>query len=456
MWKKILTIYLIFGLSLAILIALSLYAFQRFNTYIKHAEAVDRDHRVLNRLNELRIQLGALTTYQRNHILFNDSSYLEDFENKQEEIRKTFGDLYAIIRDDPEQRRRMNELNFNIRSQLDYLRSGILAGYPPTDHKTEKKHIDRCLQVTLEMEMAEKARLDEQVATRQFYEETTPQNFRIVFVFTLGIFITSFALLVQQYRHRIKYQQQLEKNIIELNQANSEWEQIAYVASHDLQEPVRKIRTFTDLLLNKYAGKIDEEAVSLVQKIDSSSQRAQSLILDIVNYNMAVYSREKIQPVDLDQVLSDLLSDMRATLLEKNASVRHDGLPVIQGYPTQMRLLFQVLIDNSLKFAKQDEPAKVTLSFSEVNARSLPFESRTGFDTYDKIVYEDNGIGFDNQFAEKIFKMFQRLHSQDSQYQGRGIGLSMARRIMANHSGFIIARGRPGNGCRFTLYFPAR
>jgi signal transduction histidine kinase len=456
MWKKLLIIYLIFGLSLAILIALSLYAFQRFNAYVKHAEAVERDHHILNRLNELRIHLGSLTTYQRNYLLFSDSTYLTDFDHKQSEIVNTFADLYQLIREDPEQRKRMAELNFNFRSQLDYLRSGIIAGYPPTDHKIEKKHIDRSVEVLGEMELAEKNRMDDMLATRLFYEETTPQNFRIVFVFTLTIFIISFALLAQQYRDRLKYQRQLEHNIIELNQANAEWDQIAYVASHDLQEPVRKIRTFTDLLLSKYKNVVDPEAQALLKKIDASSHRAQSLIIDIVNYNTIVYSREKLQSVDLDETISDLLSDLRGLLLDKNASVRHDGLPVIQGYPSQLRLLFQALIDNSLKFNKPDEFVKVTLSYTDVSSKSLPFEAKSTYKSYYKITYEDNGIGFDNQFSEKIFKMFQRLHPQESPYEGRGIGLAMAKRIMANHSGYIVARGRPGIGSRFTLYFPAR
>jgi signal transduction histidine kinase len=456
MWKKLLTIYLIFGLSLAILIALSLYSFQRFNAYMQHAEAVERNHNVLSNLDQLRIDLTAVEKNQRTYILFTDSTFLREYDRSQLRVRQTFSDLFEIIEKDPDQTKRMRELNFNIKSQFDYLQSGIMAGYPPTDYQQEKKYMDRCLALLDEMEGAEKTRMAALITSREFYEETTPQNFRIVFVFTLSIFIISFALLVQQYRDRMGYQQKLEENIIELNQANSEWEQIAYVASHDLQEPLRKIRTFSDLLQSKHLDKLDPEGQGLVRRIEVASARAQSLMLDIVHYNMIVYTREKLQPVDLDEVLSNLLSDIRETLLQKKASVSHGGLPLIRAYPSQMTLLFRCLIDNSLKFSKPDEPVKITMISTVVNKKQLPTDRQSSFANYHKLVYEDNGIGFDNQFAEKIFKMFQRLHPQESSYEGRGIGLAMVKRIMTNHTGFVTARGKPGRGSRFTLYFPVR
>jgi signal transduction histidine kinase len=456
MWKKLLTIYLIFGLSLAILIALSLYAFQRFNAYLKYAEAVDRNQTVLTHLNELQIELAETENNQRAFILFEDSAFYRNYVRHSSSIRNTFATIYDVIKSDGSQRKRIQTLNFLIKSHLDYLQSGLMVGYPPTDYKQGQKYLERCTELITQMEVAEKKLMNDQLITRQFYEETTPQNFRMVFVFTLVVFVISFALLVQQYRDRMKYQQKLEKNIIELNQANSEWEQIAYVASHDLQEPLRKIRTFSDMLQTKYNHQLDQEGQALVGRIDTASSRAQSLMLDIVNYNMIVYTREKLQAVNLDETLSDLLSDIKDLLHSKRASVQHDGLPVIRAYPSQMTLLFRSLIENSLKFAKPDEPVRIVISTSVVHKKQLHVDHTLSYSNYHKLVFEDNGIGFDNQFADKIFKMFQRLHSQESNYEGRGIGLAMAKRIMTNHTGFITARGRPGRGAKFILYFPVR
>jgi len=456
MWKKLLTIYLIFGLSLAILIALSLYAYQRFNAYLKYAEAVDRNNTVLTQLNKLQIELAELENNQRAFLLFEDSTFYRHYVNYSARIRNTFSTIYNLIKADPPQRKRIQNLNFLIKSHLDYLQSGISVGYPPTDYRQGQKYLERCSSLISEMEISEKKLMSDQLVTRQFYEETTPQNFRIVFVFTLSVFVISFGLLAQQYRHRLKYQQKLEQNIIELNQANSEWEQIAYVASHDLQEPLRKIRTFSDMLQTKYHEKLDTEGQALVSRIDIASSRAQSLMLDIVNYNMIVYTREKLQAVNLDETLSDLLSDMKEVLNRKQASVQHDGLPVIRAYPSQMTMLFKSLIENSLKFAKPDEPVRIVISSSVIHKKQLPVDQTLQYSNFHRLVFEDNGIGFDNRFADKIFKMFQRLHSQDSTYEGRGVGLAMAKRIMTNHRGFIVATGRPGRGAKFTLYFPVR
>jgi signal transduction histidine kinase len=456
MWRKLLSIYLIFGLSLAILIALSLYAFQRFNAFVKYGDAVDHNHALITELNELKVALTEAENNQRAFMLFNDSSFYYKYEDYLDNLRTTFGNVHSLIGKDSAQHRRLRNLNITIKSQMEYLRSGMLVGYPVTDYRYEKGYMEKSLSLISEMEKAEKALLEDQMNTRKFYENRTPQNFRIVFVFTLSIFCVSFVLLVQQYRHRIKYQRKLEKNIVELNQANSEWEQIAYVASHDLQEPLRKIRTFSDLLQNKHLTQLDDEGQALVNKINASSARAQSLMTDMVNYTAVVYTQEALQQIDLNYILRKVMEDMNAQLEAKKATVESEELPVVQGYPSQVTLLLKSLMENSIKFSKPDEPLRITLACTIVKTKQLPFNVHVSTDQYHKIIFQDNGIGFENQYTDKIFKMFQRLHPTESRYEGRGIGLAIVKRIIANHQGFIIARGRPGRGAKFTLYFPLR
>jgi signal transduction histidine kinase len=456
MWKKLLSIYLIFGLSLAILIALALYAFQRFNAFVKYGDAVDRNHELITELNSLKVALTEAENNQRAFMLFNDSSFYYKYEDYLENLRTTFKRVHLLLGTDSAQQRRLRDLNISIKSQMDYLRSGMLVGYPVTDYRYEKGYMEKSLSLIDEMDHAEKALLENQMNTRKFYESRTPQNFRIVFVFTLGIFCVSFVMLVQQYRHRIKYQRKLENNIVELNQANSEWEQIAYVASHDLQEPLRKIRTFSDLLQNKHLTHLTDEGQLLVKKINASSSRAQSLMTDMVNYTAVVYSPETLQRTDLNDILRRVMEDMHLQLDSKKASIETVELPVIEAYPSQMVLLFKCLMENSIKFSKPDEPLRITISSSTVKKKQLPFDSHVSIEQYHKIIFQDNGIGFDNQYTDKIFKMFQRLHPTDSTYEGRGIGLAIVKRIINNHLGFVIARGRPGKGAKFTLYFPLR
>jgi signal transduction histidine kinase len=456
MWKKLLSIYLIFGVSLAILIALSLYAFQRFNAFVKYGDAVDHNHALITELNTLKVALTEAENNQRAFMLFNDSSFYYKYEDYMDNLRTTFGKVHELIGKDSAQHRRLRNLNITIKSQMEYLRSGMLVGYPVTDYRYEKGYMEKSLAMIAEMEKAERALLENQMNTRKFYENRTPQNFRIVFVFTLSIFCISFVLLVQQYRGRIKYQQRLEKNIVELNQANSEWEQIAYVASHDLQEPLRKIRTFSDLLQNKHLTQLDDEGQVLVQKINASSARAQSLMTDIVNYTAVAYTQEPLQQIDLNYILRKVMDDLHAQLDAKRAAVETEELPIVQGYPSQMLLLFRSLMENSIKFSKPDVPLRINLTSTTVKKKQLPFDVHLSTEEYHKIIFQDNGIGFENQYTDKIFKMFQRLHPADSNYEGRGIGLAIVKRIIANHMGFVVARGRTGRGAKFTLYFPLR
>lgn len=456
MWKKLLTVYVLFGISLAILIALSLYAFQRFNAYVQYADAVDRNHEIISDLNTLKVQLTEGENSQRAFILFSDSSFYFSFEHHLADVTKTFSDIYTRLKADANQRPRLHALNISIKSQLEYLRSGMVIGYPTTNYKFEKAYMERSLSIISEIERVEKDLLNDQIRTRKTYEAATPQNFTIVFIFTLAVFITSFLVLISEYRRRMTYQTELEKKVVELNQASSEWEQIAFVASHDLQEPLRKIRTFSDLLLTRFKDKLDEEGKALVERIDVSSARAQSLMVDIVNYNRVVYPREEKVAMDISEILTAVLTEMKPTLESHQATVEHEELPVVTVYPSQIGLLFKSLIENSIKFARPEVPVKISITNSVIARKQLPIQQQLSYQQYHKVVFQDNGIGFENEFSEKIFKMFQRLHGQDSAYSGRGIGLAIVKRIMTNHLGLVIARGRPGRGAKFTLYFPVQ
>jgi signal transduction histidine kinase len=456
MWKKLLAVSLIFIVSVVILITLSLYSFQRFNAYVQYSNAVDHHHVLRSELSQLRLILVDLENNQRAFLLFSDSTFLEKYTNHEQSIRETFASIHKLIKDDPDQRKRLRSLNLLIKSRLDDLRTGLAVGYTSTGYEQGKRYMEKCVSVMADMEAAENETLNAQMQTKEFYQQTTPQNFSVVFILTMTIFAISFGLLLQQYRDRLIYQQKLESNIVELNQANSEWEQIAYAASHDLQEPLRKLRTFSGILLSRHATNLNEEGLNIVKRIDAASGRAQSLMQDIVNYNSIVYPREELSPVDFGEVCKELMTDLEEILKQKNALIFADYLPVIRAYPSQISLLLLCLIDNSLKFSKPGETVKIRMTASIIPQKELPLNQNLSFTHYHKIIFEDNGIGFENQFSEKIFKMFQRLHNQNSQYEGRGIGLAIVKRIMTNHLGLVVARGRPDKGAKFTLYFPVR
>jgi signal transduction histidine kinase len=456
MWKKLLTIYGIFAVSLAVLVGLSLYSFQRYNAYVNYTDAVDHHYLLLTELYKLKTHLTEAENYQRGLLLYEDSTFLDHYNRCVQSIKSSFGTVHQLTSSDSDQQKRAYSLNMAIKSQLDFLTTGMTVGDPNFSYVDEQKAVEKCITLIAEMERAEKLALSQRKIIKEFYENRTPQYFTIVFIFTLLVFCVSFGLLAGQYRSRLKYQRSLEDKIIELNQANAEAEQMSYVAAHDLQEPLRKIRTFSDLLLDRHIVQLDEEGQTIIKRIDVASTRAQSLMQDIVNYNTIAYAQEEAADVDIGQVVSDIAQDPDHPVKQSKSIIQFADLPVIKGYPSQISLLFRSLFENSVKFAQPGIPCVINVTATTVDQADLPIEDRKAYSRYNKIMITDNGIGFDNKFAAKIFQMFQRLHTQESSYKGRGLGLALVKRIMTNHHGLVTAEGQPEKGATFTLYFPVQ
>lgn len=255
-------------------------------------------------------------------------------------------------------------------------------------------------------------------------------------------------------------QQQLENSVVDLQRSNKNLEQFAYVASHDLQEPLRKIQAFGDILQAQYAPVIDDNGANIIQRMQSAAARMQVLIKDVLAYSRIATKRETSGQVDLGQVVSEVLTDIETAIIDKQAIVTVDPLPTVVGDMAQLRQLFQNLISNALKFTKTDKAAPsptITITTQRVYGRDLPgmaLPSTAADQPFHLIDVADNGIGFDPGHTERIFQVFQRLHSR-SEYQGTGIGLAVVQKVVENHHGYIGAEGRPGEGATFRIALPA-
>jgi PAS domain S-box-containing protein len=244
-----------------------------------------------------------------------------------------------------------------------------------------------------------------------------------------------------------------EKNaayLIRLEAQNKELEQFAYVASHDLQEPLRKIQVFTGVIAKSLPD--DELARQYLAKVNASANRMSQLIKSVLNYSRLSRDAEPLMITDFDAILANVLSDYELLIQEKNAQIITQPLPAIPAVPLQINQLFSNLIGNALKFTNKAPVIKIssrTLSKDEiVNAPAHLPEGQ-----YLELVFSDNGIGFDQQYQQLIFGMFQRLHAKH-EFSGTGIGLALCKRIMENHQGFITATGEANNGASFYVYFP--
>jgi light-regulated signal transduction histidine kinase (bacteriophytochrome) len=230
-----------------------------------------------------------------------------------------------------------------------------------------------------------------------------------------------------------------------LSRSNSELEQFAYVASHDLQEPLRKIQAFGDRLKTKYEAGLGPEGLDYLTRMQNAAARMQILIQDLLSLSRVTSNSKPFTAVDLGDVIRTVVSDLEMRIHDANGSVDIGTLPVIFGDRGQMAQLFQNLIGNGLKFRKPGQNPVVKI---ESEAQALA-SGAPGW----QITVQDNGIGFDEKYRDRIFQIFQRLHGR-SEYEGTGIGLAICRKIVDRHGGVITAHGSPGAGAKFIILMP--
>ena len=250
----------------------------------------------------------------------------------------------------------------------------------------------------------------------------------------------------------IELNRQLLENIGRLEAANKDLDLFAFMASHDLQAPLRKIRMFSDRLLASQDNNFNKEGKLYLSRIQEVSKRMQDLINDILRFSKISVEKQSFETVDLNGVIAEVLSEMEGVILEKNARIELDPLPVLPASTVLMGPLFSNLISNALKYSKKAEPPRIHIRYEEGLALA-DGNGREQGQRYGRIYIEDNGIGFDQKYAEQIFDMFRRLHS-NAEYEGTGIGLALCKKIVEMHNGFISALGRPGEGAVFIVALP--
>jgi two-component system CheB/CheR fusion protein len=246
----------------------------------------------------------------------------------------------------------------------------------------------------------------------------------------------------------------LHKSNQELKQSNSQLDQFAYVASHDLQEPLRKILTFSARLQDKHQDEMGTEVKYYLNKIQAASSRMRTLIQDLLNYSRLLQHEKLFSTTDLNETVRNILSDFELLIQEKKAKITIDHLPFVDAIPLQMNQLFYNLVSNALKFSKVDVPPDINIisrTLSEKEVEKYP--SFNPSIPYVEIIFKDNGIGFEQQYAKQIFTIFQRLHDKET-YIGTGIGLALCKKIIENHHGEIFSNSKENEGAFFHVILP--
>lgn len=246
-----------------------------------------------------------------------------------------------------------------------------------------------------------------------------------------------------------RYAEQRHQYTLKLERSNRELQDFAYVASHDLQEPLRKIEAFGDRLVTRYGKDLPDDGRMFLDRMQNAAGRMRRLINDLLDYSRVTTKAKPFTRVVLDEVLTGVLSDLQIRIEESGAVIRSEALPAIDADATQMRQLLQNVLANALKFRKPDVKPEISITCSVDGAK-------TGHrPPHVRIEIRDNGIGFDNKYKEQIFTIFQRLHGR-LEYEGTGVGLATVRKIVERHGGSIDADGQPGLGATFIIELPMR
>jgi len=319
--------------------------------------------------------------------------------------------------------------------------------FPPAMSADQQDRIDRYLNVGEGSLLGRRV----EVSAVRANGEVFPAELAMTISREEGLPVLTF--FVRDISRRKKAEREQMHYAAELERSNKELEQFAYVASHDLQEPLRKIRTFGDRLQTSCRDKLDEAGDDCVRRMRNAAERMQSLIDGLLSLSRVTTQGQRFVPVDLEKIAREVVSDLEVQIERTGGRVEVGRLPTVQADPLQMRQLLQNLIANGLKFRRIEEPPLVKVEGRFLRARGQRKNDESPADERCRIVIEDNGIGFEEKYSEKIFGVFQRLHPRDV-FEGTGIGLALCRKIVERHGGQINAHSVLGQGSVFEILLP--
>lgn len=429
----------------------------------------------INLIKDLNRELVAAESSQRGYLLTQDPDYLQPYH----QTLVVVGDLLKKLRDSttelPHQKDRFELLNTYVRNKINDMqrivvltnREEILAAVRQVKTDEGIELMRAISQLINEIESEEFLQLDQSKRVARDNREFIIMA--LLLANGLGL-ILSLAVFYIWYRNANKVAHlnsaltaanvELEEKVgartqalvqysEELQRSNRELEEFAFVASHDLQEPLRKIRAFGDRLQQKFSGQLGETGADYVMRMQAASGRMSALIDDLLSFSRVTTKQRPFVQVDLNDVMRKVMDDLDYAVEQSNAQIHIDPLPTIDADPSQIAQVFTNLIANSLKFCQRDTRPIITVTCERNLASPIADDDRA----WCCLRFSDQGIGFEAQYAERVFSLFQRLHGRD-EYSGTGIGLALCRKIVERHSGTITAQSVPGEGAVFIIHLP--
>ncbi|NOT49552.1 MAG: histidine kinase [Acidobacteria bacterium] len=458
-----------FTVAILLLIINALVSYRSVNTLIDNNERVIRTQEVLENLQELKALALQAETGARGYLLSGDGIYLDEYRLTAQNIASMIAKLKEATADNASHQQKFPALEKAIAARLERLdqrvarrqAEGSGSVFDAADTQEGKRRMDDVRAAIAEIANDEHSLLTKRVAESELSGQRTIWTFALANSLLLALLCLAFYLAIRDIRERKQNELRLqgerelleqrviertaELNVVntELQRSNRELQDFAFVASHDLQEPLRKIQAFGDRLTTKHAPQLNDEARDYLARMQGAADRMHTLINDLLSFSRVTTKAQPFVPTDLDKVAREVLVDLEVRIQENDGRVDLEKLPTIDADPLQMRQLLQNLIGNALKFHNPGIPPVIKIKAESAVAGTL------------SLTVTDNGIGFDEKYLDRIFTPFQRLHGRN-EYEGTGIGLAVCRKIVERHGGTLTAKSKPGEGSTFIALLPVK
>lgn len=464
--------YLIAGFSLITILASILLALYTITDNYKSLSYLDKAYGINAKIDKIYSLLKDEENQQKGYLITYHPSFFKTLDYTEKALAQEYAGLYDILKNEAEQEENLFTFKVQIDMKMksliksrEYYEKGAIKYDSLRVHLTKNEFIMELLRKTIsKMKKVEYKRFT------RLREKTFTKSELSIFIVALTsgisivLLISILIALKKEYESKalietklIASEKALQQQVHMLNVSNKELEQFAYVASHDLEEPLRKISSFSEKIQMSLKDYPDEDVLDWLKRLNNSVARMRMFISDLLNYSRITRMLDTSEQVVLDDVFKLILDDFDLLLNSKNAVITVDPLITISGNNTQLRQLFQNLISNALKFNDKPSPlihvSGENLSYKEIVGKSWSKDIIIKHKNYYCIYIRDNGIGFELQYLKQIFIIFQRLNGR-SEFEGTGIGLAICKRIVENHEGFITAESEVGNGSLFVVGLP--
>lgn len=460
---------LIFATTAIVLLAISYILYQQIKTLFYAQEQLNETNIVKLKLEQTLSSLKDAETAQRGYLLTHDSIFLQPYYGANEKARKLIGEVRELT-----SKSRLQQNDVNVLETFADVRfktfNHVISQYddPKINAETRKMHLLRGMAAMDSINYyidrivgRENGLVVQREAANRKYHFLTPFFAVLLMMVAIGVLAFSYGKIIEQLNRTRKLLSKLKKLNNQLKDKNhklqlynKELDSFAFIASHDLKEPLRKILTYTAMVENSEQDRLSEEGKNNFRRIKYAAGRMQNLLDDLLMYSHVTMGEKSFEQVDLNKVLKEVMSDLKEEISEANALIQTRDLPVIHGMPFQIKQLFENLVSNSIKYRQAQLPPAIKIEGAVVSRKEIKEEFPKESSRYYKLYVTDNGLGFEQTYADKVFKLFQRLHTK-SGLPGTGIGLTICKKIVDNHNGFIKAVSEVNKGTTFEIYLPA-